>query len=126
MKRKESLTLFLGVLGMQFCIVQTNTFPTTGNVGIGTTVPANLLHIDAGNLRQGIGIFGDGGVEAYSDIMYSIKNRDNIPIGGPVAWWMSYRKDGYFSGASGAFTLEFFADRKGGGYFAPLLIMLPH
>lgn len=120
MKRKESLSLFLGVLGVQFCVAQTNTFPTSGNVGIGTTTPTNLLHIDAGNLRQGIGIFGDGGAEAYSDIMYSIKNRNNIPVGGPVAWWMSYRKDGYFSGTSGSFTLEFFADRKGGGYFAPL------
>jgi hypothetical protein len=120
MKRKVLFSLFFCALGVQYGIAQTNTFPTTGYVGIGTTSPANLLHIDAGNLRQGISVFGDGGAEAYSDIMYSIKNRDNIPVGGPVAWWMSYRKDGYFSGNTGAFTLEFFADRKGGGYFAPL------
>lgn len=120
MKRKESLLQFFGVLGVQFCIAQTNTFPTTGNVGIGTTTPTDLLHIDAGNARRGISLLSDGVADAYSDIMFSVKNRANIPVGDPVAWWMSYRKDGYFSGAAGGLTLEFYTDRKGGGYFAPL------
>lgn len=46
MKRKESLSLFFGVLGIQFCIAQTNTFPTTGNVGIGTTSPTKSLDVN--------------------------------------------------------------------------------
>ena len=120
MKKKQSLLLFFCVLGAQLCVAQTNTFPATGNVGIGTAIPSNLLHIDANNSRRGISLFSDGEADAYSDIMFSVKNRENIPVGAPVAWWMSYRKDGYFSGAPGALTLEFYTDRKGGGYFAPL------
>jgi len=45
MKRKESLLLFFSVLGAQLCVAQTNTFPTTGNVGIGTSSPTKSLDV---------------------------------------------------------------------------------
>lgn len=45
MKRKESLSLFFGVLALQFCVAQSNTFPTTGNFGIGTSSPTKSLEV---------------------------------------------------------------------------------
>ncbi|MDR2273634.1 MAG: hypothetical protein LBF27_22195 [Sphingobacterium sp.] len=66
MKRKELLSLFFGTLGGQLCTAQTNTFPATGNVGIGTTTPQSKLQIAGGlsvngrNATNGVNNFGNG------------------------------------------------------------------
>jgi len=47
MKRIKQLLLTSVIVTIHYCAVAqtTNTFPASGNVGIGTTSPANLLHI---------------------------------------------------------------------------------
>lgn len=98
-----------------------NTFPTTGNAGIGTTAPTDLLDIRHGSIRKGITIAGDGDINAYSDIQFKINNTTALPDGATIAWNMSHRKDGYFSGSTfPGSSVEFYGLRKGGGYYAPL------
>jgi hypothetical protein len=43
--------LFLGMIGVLSATLtaQTNIFPSTGNVGIGTTSPQGILHINGAN-----------------------------------------------------------------------------
>ncbi|MEN5197208.1 hypothetical protein [Sphingobacterium faecium] len=112
------------ILGACFCysnsFSQSNTFPTTGNVGIGTTSPIDLLNIQVGNQRKGITIQGDGDVDTYSDVSFYVNNFDIIPNGKPISWLISYRKDAHFSGTRNGMSMEFYAIKKGGGYLAPL------
>ncbi|WP_447768561.1 hypothetical protein [Sphingobacterium faecium] len=79
-----------------------------------------FLEIETGNQRKGISIRSDGDGSAYSDIVFHANKSETIPTGSPIAWWISYRKDGYFSGPAEGLSMEFYTDRKGGGYFAPL------
>ncbi|MBK1442513.1 hypothetical protein JHJ32_21115 [Parapedobacter sp. ISTM3] len=104
------------------CIAQSNTFPATGNVGIGTTNPGYLLHLNAGANRKGITLSSDGNTNAYSDLVFGVTTTTNIQSGTPDQWLISHRKDGYFSdNPSNQTSLEFYAVKKGGGYIAPLV-----
>lgn len=99
---------------------QTNSYPPTGGVGIGTTSPIDLLNIQTGNQRKGITIQGDGNSDVYSDITFSVNNPNDVPNAKPISWLISYRKDAHFSGAKDGMSMEFYAIKKGGGYLAPL------
>jgi len=46
---KAVFTLFLSIVGFQIGIAQTNSFPTSGSVGIGTTTPLAKLEVRGGN-----------------------------------------------------------------------------
>lgn len=46
---KAVFTLFLNIVGFQIGIAQTNSFPTSGSVGIGTTTPLAKLEVRGGN-----------------------------------------------------------------------------
>jgi hypothetical protein len=112
----------LAVTAVPVCLhAQTNTFPNTGRAGIGTLTPEYLLTVDAGSTRNGMSIISDGDNNAYSDFVNIVKDKTNIPIGRPMGWIISHRKDGWFSksDAQGS-SLEFYSVNKGGGYFAPL------
>lgn len=100
------------------------TFARGGNIGIGGTYyPSDLLTVDAGATRRGITITSDGNADAFSDLVFRITNSGSIPAGSATHWVVSHRKDGYFSGTpSGQSSLEFFADKVGGGYFALLCL----
>ena len=118
MKKSLLVFCFFGVFNVSYG--QTNTFPPTGKVGIGTTAPQDLLEIKTGASRQGITLIGDGSTEAYHDIMFSINNKAGISSSKPYAWVLSHRKDGYFSNTpNGESSLEFYAVRST-GYYAPL------
>ncbi|MBN9300161.1 MAG: hypothetical protein J0I41_24395 [Filimonas sp.] len=92
----------------------------SGNVAIGTTIPSVFkLLIDNGATRNGLRIESDGDGSAYSDINFAVKNPDNI-VGAPTIWNVSHRKDGFFTAMPGMSSLEFYAELKGGGYYAPL------
>jgi hypothetical protein len=98
------------------------TINENGHVGIGNTgTTPDLLTVNAGSTRRGITIASDGDIDAYSDLQFKVANNSSIPAGSPTVWNLSHRKDGYFSGTtSGQGSLEFYADKKGGGYLAPL------
>jgi hypothetical protein len=92
-----------------------------GNVGIGTTNPTDLLTLNAGANRKGITIASDGDVSAYADFILAINSTGSVATSQPFDWHISHRKDGYFTGTpAGNSSLEFYADLKGGGYYAPL------
>ncbi|MCW3466369.1 DUF3450 domain-containing protein [Chitinophaga nivalis] len=124
MKRNHlifSCTFLLGSF-IQITLQAQNTFPATGNVGIGTTSPAQKLTLDMGATRNGIQLLSDGDVNAYSDIMFSSKGATPIPGNNVDTWIISHRKDAYFSGGGSALTsLEFYGVRSGGGYYTPLI-----
>jgi len=93
----------------------------SGNIGIGTTTPTDFLEINLGAARRGITMTGDGNADAYTDIQLAVSNKASVAIGKPHIWNISHRKDGYFSDTPiGESSLEFYAVRTGGGYFAPL------
>jgi hypothetical protein len=93
----------------------------SGNIGIGTTTPSDLLEIKTGGARRGITLVGDGGLDAYNDFQFAIDNKSSILAGKPQRWIISHRKDGYFSDTPlGEASLEFYGERAGGGFLAPL------
>lgn len=109
------LTLPLWSLG------QTNKLSAAGNVGIGTTIPQDLLVVETGILRQGISILSEGTNFVFSDLQFTIKGSSNMVAGKPFSWKISHRKDGYFSdNVIGESSLEFYGDIQGGTYYAPL------
>lgn len=118
---KKTLLLLLCFAGTYCSAQTTNTFPPSGNAGIGTTTPTDLFQINHGSERKGITLIGDGDASAYTDMLFKINNISALPTGASWAWNISHRKDGYFSdSASPGSSLEFYSLRKGGGYCAPL------
>ncbi|MEH6305241.1 hypothetical protein RYH73_06280 [Olivibacter sp. CPCC 100613] len=92
-----------------------------GRVGIGTTSPTDLLEINHGAERKGITLIGEGNASAYTDIGFKKESISALPDGTVWAWYISHRKDGYFSdSASPGTSLEFYGIRKNTGYYAPL------
>jgi hypothetical protein len=101
--------------------IQTNTFPENGAVGIGTLKPASLLHLRGGATRERLELQSDGNGSAYFDLQFNAIDNSKFTTGKAYSWLLSHRKDGYFSGSqAGGTSLEFYALRIGGGYFAPL------
>lgn len=94
---------------------------TNGNVGIGTAPTTEKLAIDMGATRGAVNLVSDGDAAAYMDFKLSVKTTTGIATGKPIFWEASLRKDGYFSADATGPTLEFYAVRKGTGYYAPLL-----
>lgn len=118
---RNHYTIFFLVVFPVLVNAQTNVFPTTGKVGIGTLSPDYLLTIDAGSTRSGISVISDGDAYVYSDIKNMMKNTSAIPTGRPTGWVISHRKDGRFSKSDNqGSSLEFYSVNQGGGYFAPL------
>ena len=112
------LILLMGASGISYA---QNTFPTNGNAGIGTTAPTDLLEIKHGTERKGITLSGEGNASALTDIAFKNSNTAALADGAIWAWYISHRKDGYFSGsASPGTSLEFYGIRKNTGYYAPL------
>jgi hypothetical protein len=118
MKKRIQLLILWALLVPVATKAQTDTFHS-GKVGIGTSTPQKKLHLDVANVRDGITIVGNGDSDAYSDFSFQIKDQTNIPVGKPVAYLISHRKDGYFSNSEFS-SLEFYSIKSGGGYFAPL------
>jgi hypothetical protein len=94
---------------------------SNGNVGIGMAPGADKLAIDMGATRGSINLLSDGDAAAYMDFKLGVKTTTGIATGKPLLWEASLRKDGYFSADNTGPTLEFYALRKAGGYYAPLL-----
>lgn len=100
-----------------------NIFPTLGNVGIGTGSPVNLLTINTGNSRNGIGLIsGSSSVGGLADIALMTNVTSGITSGLVYKWLISLRNDGYFSASEvgTGLSLEFYGLQQGGGYYAPL------
>ncbi|HVI44218.1 MAG TPA: hypothetical protein VM802_05095 [Chitinophaga sp.] len=121
---KMSNTFYLAVLATLLTTgtaMAQNTFPATGNVGIGTATPGQKLTLDFGATRNSISMISDGDANAYSDLQFAVKTGTTVPTGNPNQWIISHRKDAYFTGGGTALTsLEFYCTRVGGGYYAPL------
>jgi hypothetical protein len=117
-----SLVFLILTSGVQ--VQAQNTFPATGSVGIGTTTPSplTLLHLNAGVARKGIQLTSSGDANAYSDFIWEPVSTTGFTTGLAQNWHFSHRKDGYFSNsvANTGTTMEFYANKVGGGYFAPL------
>jgi len=98
-----------------------NVYYNAGNVGIGTSTPADLLTINSGADRKGLTFLSDGNSSAFSDITFDVLTTAGISTGKPLGWFISHRKDGFFSNTTaGESSLEFYTVLKGGGYIAPL------
>lgn len=117
------IVMFSTAAAVTVCSAQGSTFPTNGgNVGIGTTSPSDLLHLNIGANRKGITLSSDGNNAAYADIKFIVANDAGIQQGTPIQWIVSHRKDGYFSdNPTGQASLEFYATKNGGGYIVPLV-----
>ncbi|MEL6134552.1 MAG: tail fiber domain-containing protein, partial [Bacteroidota bacterium] len=109
------------------------TATATERVGIRTADPLSILNLNLGNTRNSIRVTSNGNNNAYSDYIFDIDDETDIEEAQAADWIISHRKDGYFSGGTGAAsgnrdgtTLEFYASRgrtdQGGftGYLAPL------
>lgn len=117
--KKGILALYVS-LGSFVSMGQTNSFPASGNAGIGTATPADLLEINSGSVRKGITIKGDGTGGVFNDIMFANTIKPDPTLHKVHSWVMSHRKDGYFTnGPIGESSLEFYALRTN-SYYAPL------
>jgi hypothetical protein len=104
-----TLTLSLFILLLQFSHAQTNTFPTSGNVGIGTLSPVNNLQIGtqtptatAAPLTMSLGAtysttaganpkikFYDDGTGPYGFGISASQMDAIVPVGGSFAWYVN-------------------------------------
>lgn len=117
---KSILLLSAATCLAMFASAQTNTYPSSGPVGLGTLSPTNKLTLDVGAVRDGILIQGDA-ISAYSDITMKVKTITGAPTGAPWQWIISHRSDGFFSGLPGMSSLEFYSIQQPSGYLAPLV-----
>ncbi len=93
-----------------------------GKVGIGTTSPGAKLEL-YGTDRFSFFVNGtktSGG--ALFDFTVSERDDTWITSGRAKAWNWCARYDGYFSGDTSGLTYELYGTKKGGGYYAPIVI----
>jgi hypothetical protein len=114
-------TLSLFVLGRE-SVAQTNTFPPSGNAGVGTTSPWQKLTVigTPGN-REGVVIAGEGNPWVYTDLSLA-PIATGIPAGKPINFNWSVRKDAYYGGDSSGPSLVMEIGRQGGGAYVPFII----
>jgi len=101
--KKQILTAFLTVAVSSVAMAQTNTFPATGNVGIGTTTPQSKLEINGG-----LSITGNnptGGVNSFINTIQLINSNHAAILFNPgleTQQMFGFHKDGrmYWGGKS--------------------------
>jgi hypothetical protein len=104
MKRIPALFLICIASGTSFVWCQTNTFPSTGNVGIGTTSPDQKLTV-----QGGVAIRDNAGADGGQTFYVANTTTSGVNYGGviqAVGSGASYNTGGYFN-ASGASTNNF-------------------
>jgi hypothetical protein len=116
------LTLTLLIFASVSAPAQTNTFPPTGNAGVGTTTPWQKLSVlgTAGN-REGVSIAGEGNPWVYTDLNLTPIS-SGIATGKPTNFAWSVRKDAYYGGDSSGPSLVMEISRQGGGVYVPFII----
>jgi hypothetical protein len=99
------LSVFCYLASAGLAPAQTNTFPVSGNVGIGTTSPASTLHV-LGNVSREVARF-----QGSTDVS---NNRNFISIftTNPGFWWEISNQD---PSGNGSYNGLAFRERSGGG-----------
>ena len=110
--QKSSLRLWLTTIGVLFMLgtifpasveAQTNTFPASGNVGIGTTTPGNPLEVKK-DQNAGTTIVVDNGHTAASNAAYS---GVFFKQGGAQRFFLGSINDGNTTQTGGAGGIQF-------------------
>lgn len=86
---KKILLIISTIISSQYSFGQTNTFPGTGNVGIGTVSPSATLDIENGNALVSNDMLGGLGGQISIRNGYGNQNgavRLNLNNGGAVSW----------------------------------------
>jgi len=76
----KKLITFLFSIFSVFIFAQTNTFPSSGNVGIGTTTPSVPFQIGT-TLNQGDQVFNFGNPQQYNQIIFKDRDFSNFRYG---------------------------------------------
>lgn len=76
----KKLITFLFSIFSVFAFAQTNIFPSTGNVGIGTTTPSVPFQIGT-TLNQGDEVFNFGNPQQYNQIIFKDRDFSNFRYG---------------------------------------------